>query len=290
MALSHCFALPHLAYTSFASIRVMFHVCTRPAHLVLHTSCHLPVLNTRRISTGLLVSVTCVFLLQDVMNQSSNTHYESPRPPSRGGNTEARENAEKGRGLMSLVLDNSHTNGLASPRSPSRLSSREAMENAQRGRGTMSLVMDSSRSQCGTPRPSSRLRADGQRIAARSNGSVASIMCNGSPDGQDALARVRPEARDNYERNRGVTTNLFNNYGKMALSSRPAPRVRPEAEECATRNKGTMQSILHSYGKQPLSARPMPRVKPEAHKNAMVGRGTMAGILGQKSPVTGTPR
>ena len=223
------------------------------------------------------------------MNQASNTRYESPRPPSRGGNSEARENAEKGRGLMSLVLDPSQTNGLASPRSPSRLSSREAMENAHRGRGSMALVMDSSRSQCGTPRPSSRLRGDGQRNGARSNGSVASIMCNGSAGGQDALARVRPEARDNYERNRGVTASLFNNYGKMALSSRPAPRVKPEAEECATRNKGTMQSIMHGYGKQPLTARPMPRVKPEAQQNALVGRGTMAGIFGQKSPA-GTPR
>lgn len=225
------------------------------------------------------VVVTCVFCRQDVMNQSGNTCYESPRPPSRGGNMEARENADKGRGVMSLVLDCSHTNGLASPRSPSRLSSREAMENAQRGRGSMSQVMDSSRSQCGTPRPSPRLRADGLRIAERSNGSVGAIMSNGSPGGQDALLRVRPEARDNYERNRGLTTNLFNNYGKLALSSRPAPRVKPEAEECATRNKGTMQSILYSYGKQPLSARPMPRVKPEAQKNAMVGRGTVAGIL-----------
>ena len=218
----------------------------------------------------LAVVVTRRFCLQAVMDQSRNGSYESPRPPSRGGNPEARENAEKGRGLMSQIMDRSGSNGLNTPRSPSRVSAREATENAQRGRGVMSQVMQSSRAEDATSRPSSRLRTE--RIA----------------DGPaDAMSRVRPEARDNYERNRGLTTSLYYNYGKLPMSSRPAPRIRAEGEECAVRNKGTMNNIIHSYGKQPLSARPMPRVKPEAQQNALVGRGTVAGILGQSGPDSG---
>ena len=232
--------------------------------------------------------VTRHFCLQAVMDQSGNRSYESPRPPSRGGNPEARENAEKGRGLMSQIMDRSRSNGSDMPRSPSRVSARELTENAQRGRGVMSQVMNSSRAEDSTSRPSSRLRTDGQRVAERCKGSTSSVIGNGSIGGQaDTMSRVRPEARDNYERNRGLTTSLCYNYGKLPMSSRPAPRIRAEGEECAVRNKGTMNNIIHSYGKQPLSARPMPRVKPEAQKNALVGRGTVAGILGQSCPNNG---
>ena len=75
------------------------------------------------------------------------------------------------------------------------------------------------------------------------------------------------------------------------MTPRAPPRVKPEAEDNAQLDRGKrMATLVHSYT-LPLSARRVPRVKSEAARSAELGQGfRMAKLLHESHTLPDTPR
>ena len=92
--------------------------------------------------------------------------------------------------------------------------------------------------------------------------------------------RVRPEAVDNYLRNRGSL-----NIGDWAQQShdwqspRPAPKVKYDvAQQAYNRNRGCMSELLTGYWENPPVIRKGPRITKEAYGNFLKNKGSLTNL------------
>ena len=218
--------------------------------------------------------------MAQTMNLSANRGYNSARPAPRV-RPEAEDVAVRNAGTMNAILDNQANRGYSTARPAVRVKP-EASDNAVRNGGSMHLVMDSNKNcSYSTSRPQPRVKAEAQDNAVKNKGQMRLVLSSENPLTDDKVARVKPEAKDIYQRNRGTLTGDIYNYGNNPLDQLPEQKIKGSGRQNATLGvNGTVGRIMQQNGTPRRPARPQSRVKSEGAKYAKQGKGTIGDLLG----------
>ena len=215
------------------------------------------------------------------MNLSANRGYNSARPAPRV-RPEAEQVALRNAGTMNAILDNGANRAYYTSRPAQRVKP-EANGNAVRNGGTMHLVLDSDKnSNYNTSRPQPRVKSEAHDNAVKNKGQMRLVLSSENPLSDDKVARVKPEAQDIYQRNRGTLTSDIYNYGHNSLDQMPEQKIKGNSGRRIAKVgvNGTVGRVLNQEGTPRRPARPQSRVKFEGAKYAKQGKGTIGELLG----------
>ena len=182
--------------------------------------------------------------MKQLFNYEDNRNYSSPRKPIKAKYA-AEEFAHKSiQGLVNKVLNHEENVGYESNR------------------------------------PAARIKPEAEEIAKRNKGNMGDCF-QGYPPPPLSKPRARAPPPDNEDsENKLNLSRLIVEYGKLPLSDRKQARVKPEAGDFAERNRGTIHQTLTDYGKHAPDAQPAMRVKSnDAHEYAMRNRGTVGSVM-----------
>lgn len=207
--------------------------------------------------------------------------YEGPELHVRCATRSAREIHQNSQGQkMKLLFNQAENNDYSSPRRGVRSNKYGAEDFARKSvAGLVNKILNQAENQgYETNRPVARVKPEAQEIAQKHKGNVNDCFTGyPNPPLQKPRARAPPPEKEGT----GALdmSRLIVEYGKLPLSDRKQARVKPEAAEYADRNRGTVHQTLDNYGKHPPDNQPMPRLKSEnAQEYALRNRGTMGGI------------
>jgi len=185
--------------------------------------------------------------VRQTLDVDGNKGYQTARPASRAVTVEARENAARCNSLaIARVMGSDDVDVETTPRLEPRVTP-QGRDAAMKNRGKCGLALE---------------------------GRLASDPVN--------KVRVTGSGKDNYERGRqGSMNGLLSDSGQVSVTEqRPMSRVRDAGTEISqSAQSGTVHQLFNSYGEMPRSARPAARVRPEARQNAIRNMGTMSDFL-----------
>ena len=203
---------------------------------------------------------------------------------------EAEDNAQRNmQGMMEKFLKEDA--GYASARPVPRVRP-EAGDAAQRNRGTMYSHLGGGVASSGGGAASSGGGAAGSGTARSGAAGSSAGRRGGYPDpvavSRDAHSRVRPEARQFAERNKGTAGLIMYEGGAGGGGDAPPSggrRRRPEAADNAARNQGSLQGLLNGIPALNLHDSATPQKPPSrlqsglARQFAERNRGTVGSLL-----------
>ncbi|VDI04649.1 Hypothetical predicted protein [Mytilus galloprovincialis] len=142
----------------------------------------------------------------------------------------------------------------------------EAEQNAMRGRGRIDQYFDQENNRnYSSPRPQGRaVTGDSEKFAEINKGCMSEFMQGYADPPVERKVHprgVKGEAAETAQNNKGgAMRNLIENYGTMNVNDQPQPKVKGyEAEENAERNKGSLNKLLNTYVLTPGTP-PAPKV------------------------------
>lgn len=142
----------------------------------------------------------------------------------------------------------------------------EAEQNAMRGRGRLDQFFDQQgNSNYSSPRPQGRaVTSEGEKIAQINKGCMSEFMqgyANPPVERKIHPRGVKSEAAEISENNKGgAMRKLIEDYGNVSVRDQSHTKVIGyEAEENAERNKGTVNKLLNTYNLPPDTP-PVPKV------------------------------
>jgi len=220
-------------------------------------------------------------VMSSVMDVEKNVGYVSPRPVSRLMGADAEKNAKRNTGAAARrAMDVAGNAGYQSARPIPREVTASARNNAARGHGVaVSKVMSNALATTRQPEP--RVKPEAREIAMKSRG-VCGLALEGRLDSEPICdVRVKGSGKDNYERGHGSMNHVMSSDGHLQTAcERPASRVRDAGTEILQNGQtGTVHKLFNSYGQMPQSARPAARVRPAARQNAIRNMGTMSDFI-----------
>ena len=155
-------------------------------------------------------------------------------------------------------------------------------ENAERGKGTMSTVLDHTEKYLTARRPP-RVKPEASEMAAKHVGMCHQVLSGQVPGDPIMDVRVAGKGKEIYEQHRGAEfKNMMTQYGKLSVPDQPESRVKGDGKNIAkVGTQGTVCHLFNNYGNLPRSARR--GVRKESRKYARRNEGTMAKALSGKA-------
>ena len=174
-------------------------------------------------------------------SHDANNEYNEPTKSPRCRTEAARASYEKSQGTMGSVMNHDQNRDQTMTPIKNGNYAREVAKKNVQGIMMKYLKEDENRDYS-SPRPNARVKFEAEDNFEKNKGNMNDFM-TGYPDvpAKHNNRRVKPEGAENAARNKGTLDQLMNNYGNMPPQQLgQAPRVKPEALGYAERNKGTL--------------------------------------------------
>ena len=209
-------------------------------------------------------------------NHDANRNYFEPTRAPRCRSASARDMVEKSKGQLNRVLKHEENNNYNSTRDARIKPEAEAFaKKSVAGLMTKYLDQDANKDYQ-SARPQPRLKPEARDTHEKNKGVMGDCLEGYLPSPkQHDHRRVKPEAEQNANRNRGTAGLVVS--GEAPGSARKHPRTTADAERNAERNKGTMGDLMKDCGQLGITGQPIKHRSAEAEANAARWRGNEVG-------------
>ena len=184
-------------------------------------------------------------------SHDANKDYQEPTKSPRLPTEAAKEMYDRSQGTMNSVMNHVGKNGAVRAPSGKKVNGALAQEVAKKNvQGIMMKYLNEDENRdYSSPRPGARIRSEAEDNYNKNKGNMNDCL-SGYPESptKHSNRRVKPEAADNAQRNKGTLDLLMNNYGDLPAEGSPrGRRVKPEAMRYAERNNGTLANVMGDF-------------------------------------------